>query len=119
MNMFLVFLGGGAGSVFRYLVSLISLKYYSGVYPIATFASNLLSCLVLVVVVEMITRSGMNENHTLRHLILVGFCGGFSTFSTFSFETVQLIKNGNPWVAAGNVALSVVVCSILIYKLTK
>lgn len=119
MNYALIFIGGGFGSVMRYLVSLLALKWYGGLLPVATFLSNLLSCLILVVVVDWLQRSGNNDGAHIRNLMLVGFCGGFSTFSTFSYETVQLIKNGNPWVAAGNIALSVVVCSILIYKLTK
>lgn len=119
MNALLVFFGGGLGSVLRYLVSLAISKYYQGAFPLATFLSNVFSCLLLVLVVESIRRTGMIEASNVRHLLLIGFCGGFSTFSTFSFETVLLIKNGNPWVAVGNIVISVCVCSILIYKLTK
>lgn len=119
MNALLVFFGGGLGSVLRYLVSLVISKYYQGVFPLATFLSNVFSCLLLVLVVESIRRTGMVEASIVRYLLLIGFCGGFSTFSTFSFETVLLIKNGNPWVAVGNIVISVSVCLILIYKLTK
>ncbi|MBI1287460.1 MAG: fluoride efflux transporter CrcB [Flavobacteriales bacterium] len=118
MSYLLVFIGGGLGSLSRYIVSIISLKAFGGIIPIGTFISNLVSCVVLAVTIELLRRSG-SDNPMLRSLILIGFCGGFSTFSTFSFETVQLIKNGNHLVAAGNVIVSVAVCLILIYKLTK
>ncbi|TNF30541.1 MAG: CrcB family protein [Bacteroidetes bacterium] len=119
MNLLFVFLGGGVGSVMRYIISVVTVKHCASQFPLATFVTNVLSCLVLALVVEGMNRSGYSENVTIRNLLLIGFCGGFSTFSTFSYETVQLIKSGNPWVAAGNIALSVGVCSILIYKLTK
>ncbi|MBL4585840.1 MAG: CrcB family protein, partial [Flavobacteriales bacterium] len=108
MNYILVFFGGGLGCLARYSISMASVKYYNGIFPLGTFLSNVLSCLVLVVAVSLISK-GMLEQRWLKLGLIVGFCGGFSTFSTFSFETIQLIKNGNQMVAAGNIALSVAV----------
>ncbi len=118
MTYLLVFIGGGFGCLSRYAISLMTMKYHNGIFPLGTFISNVLSCLVLILVVEAMTRYG-GGHRLLQAGVLVGFCGGFSTFSTFSFETVQLMKNGSHLAAAGNVALSVGVCLILIYKLTK
>jgi len=113
----LVFFGGGLGSVCRYAISNLVQRYFDSTIPLATFFSNVLSCVLLVLIVGLAGKAG--ENKLVHAGVLIGFCGGFSTFSTFSFETIQLIKNGNHLVAAGNVILSVGVCLILIYKLTK
>ncbi len=117
MTYLVVFLGGGLGCLARYLVSIILTRVYDGSLPISTFLSNVLSCLVLVFIVGLMGRT--EGDKLVQTGVLIGFCGGFSTFSTFSFETVQLIKNGSHLAAAGNVILSVGVCLILIYKLTK
>ncbi|MCF8465532.1 MAG: CrcB family protein [Flavobacteriales bacterium] len=118
MTYLLVFLGGGLGCLCRYVISLLISRFYIGVLPLGTLISNILSCLVLVGVVWLFGRFDL-ENKLIQTGLLIGFCGGFSTFSTFSFETVQLIKSGSHLAAAGNVILSVGVCLILIYKLTK
>jgi len=118
MTYLLVFMGGGLGSLSRYGISLLTTRFYGGVLPVGTFLSNVFSCLILVLVVWLAGRFD-GENKLIQTGVLIGFCGGFSTFSTFSFETDQLIKNGSHLAAAGNVILSVGVCLILIYKLTK
>ena len=118
MEYLLVFFGGGLGSLLRMGITKLTALFYSGSFPLATIVSNVFSCLIMAATVEIVMRHWPGNN-TIKALALVGFCGGLSTFSTFSHETVQLIKNGNQLGAVGNVILSVGVCLILIYKLTK
>ncbi len=117
-NLFLVFLGGGLGSIARYGISELVRQQFKSVFPLATLLSNIISCIVLALAVGFFTEK-VGNNPTLRVLIVVGFCGGFSTFSTFSFETVELFRTGNALVAIANILISVAVCVSLIYFLTK
>jgi CrcB protein len=97
-----VFLGGGAGSVIRFLISQGFLKIGLFSFPWATFASNALSCLLMVAIIKW-DRFGINGGEGLRLLLFVGFLGGLSTFSTFSYETSLLMKEGHLSMAFTNV----------------
>src|SRR6476646_12287087 len=108
-NLFLVFLGGGLGSILRYgIAEFVKANFRSG-FPVATLCSNVLSCLILAITIGYFSGK-ISENPSLRILILVGVCGGFSTFSTFSYETVELIRSGNLLFAILNILISVSVC---------
>ena len=102
----LVFAGGGLGSVCRLMVGKL-FKLYSPVFPLATLASNFLSCLIFGAVV-MLGVSRMNLSYSLKLLLITGFCGGFSTYSAFTFETVELFKNGQQWMGISNIVLNFV-----------
>lgn len=100
----------------RYLISNGVLRLYQGTFPVGTLISNALSCAILVGIFSVLSMDN-SESKWVRPALIVGFCGGFSTFSTFGFETVQLIKNGNPWIAAANILVSLSVCLVILYRL--
>ena len=88
----LVFLGGGLGSGLRYLVT-ITMNQYSKVSPFGTFTVNMLGCLLIGLILGYAQRENtLTSNQTL--LLATGFCGGFTTFSAFANENLELIKNG-------------------------
>ena len=118
MTWLAIFIGGGLGSLARYGFGLLAGKLYSGHFPLGTFLSNLTSCIVLgVFVFVFASKNQLNEAY--KALVLVGFCGGFSTFSTFSFETLNLMKSGEwGWVIA-NVLLSILVCLGVLYFISR
>jgi CrcB protein len=117
-NVMVVFIGGGAGSIVRYGISELIRNNFRSSFPLATLISNVLSCLVLALAVGMLADK-MTANPAWRTFIVVGFCGGFSTFSTFSYESIELIKSGNTAIALANVALSIVICFSIVYFLAR
>jgi len=98
-DLVLVFIGGGIGSCLRYLFS-VWLNPVVKQFPLGTFAANFLSCVIFGgISYWLLQRISFSEQ--LRLLILVGLCGGFSTFSTFSNELHALLQQGDWfWLAA-------------------
>lgn len=95
----LVGLGGGLGSVLRYLITAFAGKlFHAAFFPIGTFAVNVTGCFMMGLLL------GWCELHLSLHphlklLFITGFCGGFTTFSTFSAESIKLFESGNTLMA--------------------
>ena len=110
----LVFLGGGLGSGLRYLVT-IAMSQYSKVLPFGTFTVNMIGCLLIGLILGYAQKENtLTSNQTL--LLATGFCGGFTTFSAFASENLELIKNGELFnfsiYAIGSVFLGIVLILI-------
>lgn len=113
-----VFIGGGLGSLARFAVGRFIALLVSTTFPLGTLLANVLSCAVLAVAIGLFSDK-IFSNSTLRFFILTGFCGGFSTFSTFSNETLDLFRSGNYSFAILNIVLNIVVCIGIILFFTK
>lgn len=107
-----VFLGGGLGSCCRFLISKY-LNPLSDFLPYGTLTANVLSCIVLGMGAYLF-ESRFADHSFLRTMILVGFCGGFSTFSTFSNESFQFLKNGQHTNLVVYIIGSLVLCNLAI-----
>lgn len=118
MNFFWVFIGGGLGSLARYEISLFIRKFGGREFPLATLISNLLATSILGIILYL-TLSKWPGQKWIYPFIAVGFCGGFSTFSTFSSETLNLFQSGNHWLAVLNVFLSVISGVALLFFLQR
>ena len=107
-NILLVFVGGGIGSVFRYVLSTF-FTASANTFPYATLIVNISGSLLIGILTGIfISESAANESWKL--LLIAGFCGGFTTFSAFSKESFVMIQQQQYGMLALYVLLSVVVC---------
>ena len=112
-HLLLVGAGGFLGSICRYSLSGWLLKPWSLTFPLGTLAVNVLGSLMIGYVFGFI-ESRPITGETLRGLVVVGFLGGFTTFSAFSLETFGLLQDGQ-WAKAGlNAGLSVILCLLAV-----
>lgn len=93
-NLLLVGLGGGIGSIARYLCQKWFAENVTSPFPWGTLAVNLLGCLFIGIIYALAERSDLLSPAT-RLLLITGLCGGFTTFSAFAFENMQLLRSGD------------------------
>lgn len=105
-----VFIGGGLGAICRYILAIWLGKFQNG-FPIGTFVANVISCIILGYFMGLFLKS----DSAYKLLWMTGFCGGFSTFSTFSAENFMLLKEGQYTLALGYILASLLVCVVCIF----
>ena len=111
-NTILIFLGGGLGCVFRYWIS-NSLYWLVGrQFPYGTLVVNVSGCFLMGLLFVLILERFDGIGPQLRSLLVIGFLGGYTTFSSFSIETLNLFENGAWLSAALNICLSVILCIV-------
>ena len=115
-----VAVGSAAGGVCRYLLSKAVSDHWAAAFPWGTFVVNMLGCLAIGLIYGLID-SGVHLSPELRLLLITGFCGGFTTFSTFVHENHLLFQSDHPLLLAAYAAASFF-CGLLLihaaYSLT-
>lgn len=111
-HLLIVGIGGGAGSIARYLLHRLSLTLYPSVFPWGTFAVNIIGCFLIGLLWGSFT---IRENETWKLLLMTGLCGGFTTFSAFTLESIQLLKEDRIFLFFIYVASSVIIGLLATY----
>lgn len=108
----LVMAGGSAGSLLRYSIGRIVPPTLAGTpFPLAILLVNIGASALLGVAAGWVV--GRTSGETVRLLVGVGFCGGLSTFSSFSYDTAILLQNGRVGTALLNIVLNVILCLLV------
>ena len=101
--------GGFIGSILRYWTSVNAYKILGEKFPYGTFIVNALGCLLIGFIAE-ISENRFLISSEVRTFLMIGFLGGYTTFSTFGYETFTLLQDKDYTTAILNILLSVVVC---------
>jgi CrcB protein len=111
MNYLYVALGGALGSVARYAVSLGAARWVGAAFPWGTLIVNVAGSFAIGLLAALVTADGRPTLGTdARAFVMIGILGGFTTFSSFSLETLNLARAGAVGAAAANAGLSLMLC---------
>lgn len=115
MNWVYVFIGGGMGSMLRYAFQTIAQRLNWSNLSIPTISANILGCFLIGLLASLVATNQQGTN-TTKYLWIIGFCGGFTTFSSFSNETIQYIKQDNWFAAIVYILLTNLICLLATYS---
>ncbi len=101
----LIAIGGGFGSMLRYFIGSVAAEYFGPRFPVGTLSINVTACFLIGLVLELLNRH-TGANPAWRFLVAIGFIGGFSTFSTFTYETWSDLSQGYAWLGLIYIAAS-------------
>ena len=99
--------GGFVGTCCRFLINRLFLSFWKLPFPLATFTINILGCFIFGIIIGILSKQG-GIDPKINALLIVGFCGGFTTFSTFSFESFSLASNGEFLISFVYISASVI-----------
>ncbi len=114
INYILVSIGAAIGGAVRYGLSNYIQKNQSIIFPSGTLLVNITGSFILGIIMFYLNEKELISNE-LRLFLTVGFCGGFTTFSTFSYETIMLFKDSEIGLAILNIFLNLILCLLGVY----
>jgi CrcB protein len=106
MKYLLILAGGGAGSLVRYLAGTAIMTRFGGRFPIGTMAINVSGSFAIGLLMTLFTER-FQPHANLRLLLVVGFLGGYTTFSSFEWETYAAVRESGFWIGLANIVGSV------------
>jgi len=109
IQVLLIGLGGAIGTLVRYGVGLWAAKALGTGFPYATLIVNIAGCFFITLVAHTALATTL-ISPTMRLTLMTGFMGGLTTYSSFDFETTNLLRQGSWWLAGVNVAVTLVLC---------
>ena len=116
MNYFWIFLGGGLGSIARFAGSDLITRHFGESFPWGTLLVNITGSLVIGFFATLTDTEGRwLVAPSAREFVMIGVCGGYTTFSSFSLQTLNLVRGGQWFYAASNAVLSVLCCFLFVW----
>jgi len=92
--LFIIGLGGAIGSISRYLMQVVISRYITVTFPLGTFLVNLTGCFIIGLLYGLTNKYAWMTMEW-RLFLITGLCGGYTTFSSYSYESISLIRQGN------------------------
>jgi CrcB protein len=114
MNYLIISLGAAIGGITRYWLSNVVYKVFPAIFPYGTLAVNVLGSFIIGLIIFVFDEKELITQQS-RLFLTIGFCGGLTTFSTFSLETFSLMRDSEYFLATINVILSVVLCLLGVF----
>jgi CrcB protein len=116
MSYFWIAVGSALGGVFRYWCSGVAARLFGETFPWGTLIVNVVGSFVIGLFFTLTGPDGrLLTSSTARQFVMVGLCGGYTTFSSFSLQTLTLLQNGELLSAGANIVASVLLCMLAVW----